>query len=63
MRLDLTLKYYTTDKVGTFKKSLVGKINKLGDTFYVDKEVEEENPRAKRFEIKPCGSYQHIDSP
>lgn len=47
----------------TFKKSLVGKINKLGDTFYVDKEVEEENPRAKRFEIKPCGSYQHIDSP
>lgn len=38
-------------------------MNKLGDTFYVDREVEEENPRTKRFEITPCGSYQHIDSP
>lgn len=38
--------------MGTFKKYLGGKTDKLSIILYVDREVEEEDPEAKRFEVE-----------
>lgn len=38
--------------MGTFKKCLVRKINKLSNIFYMDREAEEGNPGTKSFETK-----------